>query len=153
MEEDQYDEAELSGWHHDPYGVAVAYRVDQHTDSFVTAWLDALAESPANAQRQAIRKALISQIGACMKCHIAERWRPASRTDFLLGYNRAFRHDTHLSALAPEADCGHCHQPVTDEGAPWHGYETYDLAICVSCHRPGGADDRCLTCHTYHLIR
>ncbi len=90
--------------------------------------------------------------------HVPER-NPAAR-EFT-----KFNHTAHLT-LPALSDCRYCHQdkssqPITRPigrmpQLPSHHVMTSEFATmnvqqCSACHRPGGANDRCVQCHNYHI--
>lgn len=72
-----------------------------------------------------------------------------------------FQHTAHLT-LPALADCRYCHQekssqPILSSAliAGHHPtmseFATMKVSQCAACHRPGGANDRCVQCHNYHV--
>ena len=154
------------GWHHDPDTLTVTYGVPGHADPLAVAWLNALAAepvaSPEPEMRGSVIDALESSFSACLRCHRSDpnavglgnlAWRAGIRPVSGFAAHR-FTHRTHFTALAYSGqDCSHCHKLAATAAAPWHGFEPLDQANCASCHRPGRANDSCLTCHYYHVNR
>jgi hypothetical protein len=150
-----------TGWRHDPDQFTVNYAVPGHADPLAVAWLNALAEQPIDAPANDLRERAIAalefSLSACLQCHKSAPdaaglgdlpWRARIRETSAIGAHRPFVHRTHRNELGPtEQACGRCHKP---DG---HGFAAYDQADCASCHRPGRANDSCLTCHYYHVTR
>lgn len=71
-----------------------------------------------------------------------------------------FQHTAHLT-LPALADCRYCHQeknsqPIVSQKFVAHQpsmseFAEMKVSQCAACHRPGGASDRCVQCHNYHV--
>ncbi len=71
-----------------------------------------------------------------------------------------FRHTAHLT-LPALSDCRYCHQEKRPVSSTVHSsnyqhpatseFASMNLTQCAACHRPGGANDRCVQCHNYHV--
>ena len=118
-----------------------------------------------------------SSSGRCMKCHTAEQTAGGNifipwngQTDHSRrGQFTKFGHRPHLTLLGQE-NCGQCHQqhPFQTFSRPEfvHSNDTINYSNhpsgsnfanlnksnCTTCHRAGGTDQQCLTCHNYHVV-
>ncbi|MDB4928685.1 MAG: Cytochrome c family protein, partial [Myxococcaceae bacterium] len=84
-------------------------------------------------------------LGGCDLCH--EGWRPeapmrVARAE-VPAANLRFSHARHAAA---NIACERCHVGVRAVGLATR-LELPTMATCVTCHRPGGAPDRCAVCH------
>ena len=84
-------------------------------------------------------------LGGCDLCH--EGWRPESPLRVarvvIPTANLRFSHARHA---AQGVACERCHANVRSVGLGTR-LELPTMASCVTCHRPGGAPDRCAVCH------
>ncbi|MBI5366293.1 MAG: hypothetical protein HZA54_04590, partial [Planctomycetes bacterium] len=114
------------------------------------AWIELAARSAANP---AVPREGIFKLGeACLTCHPGARAeRPEWRAASALGAGRGFTRYSHRPHLELR-DCGGCHGVAAPGGnAPIRGFLPLDRAVCLECHTPERAGDRCLTCHAYHV--
>lgn len=115
--------------------------------------------------------------GNCAQCH--QLGRAATQFVSLVGTGRIadlyqvperasgareftkFQHSPHLT-LPALSDCRFCHQdkkqqPLVSMSAmsshhpAQSEFATMTVSQCSACHRPGGANDRCVQCHNYHV--
>lgn len=86
-----------------------------------------------------------SPLGGCDLCH--EGWRPEAPERVaraqIPAANLRFSHARHAAQGVP---CERCHEGVRRVGLATR-LELPTMASCVTCHRPGGAPDRCAVCH------
>ena len=124
------------------------------------------------------RRALSDWVpGNCAQCHqlgrvatkfvsatkptpIADHYQVPERSAAVREFTK-FQHSPHLT-LPALSDCRYCHQdkkqqPVvqlsalTNHHPAMSEFATMKTSQCAACHRPGGANDRCVQCHNYHV--
>ncbi len=89
--------------------------------------------------------AAANPLGGCDLCH--DGWRPeapmrVARAE-VPAANLRFSHARHM---AQGMSCERCHEGVRGVGLATR-LELPRMSSCLTCHRPGGAPDRCATCH------
>ncbi|MEM8943541.1 MAG: hypothetical protein AAGD11_00035 [Planctomycetota bacterium] len=162
------------GWLSDDPTLSIRYRPTGHADSWMTAWIDVMAEATVGPHSQ-ITKPLLKQLmtptaaGQCGSCHSLDRqadgscvvqWYSRRRSDEVAPFTK-FSHQPHLTQ-SELADCQGCHQinalanvmatySATAATEYENGFQPLTKQSCAECHTPGAAGDSCLQCHNYHV--
>ncbi|QDU69188.1 cytochrome c3 family protein [Engelhardtia mirabilis] len=156
---------EGGGWYRQDLDFTLRYRPVGHADPFIRAWSDLVGEAQGEGRSDGLGELATllrdpKAPGQCARCHArvqepsggwALRWTRLEATPGLTH----FSHATHFPLL-DETGCHVCHQPagIGSQGpgvASASSFAPLTREACASCHSSGGASDRCLTCHDYHV--
>ncbi|MEL0079604.1 MAG: cytochrome c3 family protein [Rhodospirillales bacterium] len=157
------------GWQASPY--QISYMPTGHSDSVVRNWIEfSLSEEVRESDlgNQVTEKMLhpADGPGRCFKCHVAPVSDPSLTTvtwkipsQDLRPFTE-FNHTPHLNVLNVGSGCATCHQGVEtskttsgeEKNSPSHPKEFGPIkkSVCSDCHKEGGVQQTCVTCHQYH---
>ncbi|MBF0157571.1 MAG: hypothetical protein HQL57_10340, partial [Magnetococcales bacterium] len=153
------------GWYRQ--GFALRYRPGGHGDPYLRAWLEVASRLPSTGSGGALFSHLgdPGAVGGCLRCHravagegeVSLRWHAWAPQAGERPFSR-FSHAPHTAQAGPP-NCSGCHRlepvPTAPEKRPLPpvsgGLQAITSDGCAACHRPGGADDSCRSCHRYHV--
>jgi len=106
----------------------------------------AAVEGAKNADPEEIRATAARLMKPCLKCHVENGigLQATSPARDVLGMS-TFTHAPHLK----QAACMDCHSSILDSEKAGEAHFA-GLDKCRDCHRWGGTEARCGTCHLYH---
>ena len=165
------------GWYRNNDDFTIRYRPRGHADAFIKSWVDLSAK---NAVQSPIAMDVLDSLtdrknspGKCMKCHSIEKlkdttpdkayqvhWRGALGQLDGQSFNR-FNHSAHLNSINDKG-CITCHSMNADADFK-QAFEGFDAtkfesnfspikkSACIQCHKSGQVNERCTTCHKYHV--
>lgn len=163
----------MDGWSVDPSLLTVSYKPNRHLDHSLELLLNLAASSAGKQSHPAVQQLFEDLtrdvgVGACGKCHTADRladahemnWKATYRDPMLRGFTN-FSHRPHLIESGGQA-CTSCHQLDLDRsgttqfsgGDPTHfvgDFVPIRKAACAVCHQAGLAANSCTECHGYHV--
>ncbi len=160
-------------WQIDDTTLNIAYKPTHHLDSSLKSLFDLIALSEnkdSNPSVHQLFQQLTSDVsvGACGKCHTADRANSAHIVNWKAVYRNAsarsftsFSHQPHLIDSSGKS-CTNCHRLDVDrvQTSQFHGDDPHKFASnfqpirkseCASCHQRGMASNSCTQCHNYHV--
>jgi hypothetical protein len=158
-----------NGWQASAY--QISYLPTGHSDTVVKNWIEfSLSEEVRQNELGAqIKDRMLDPSegpGRCFKCHVAPTSEPQLKTITWKIPNKdlrpftEFNHTPHLNVLNVGSGCATCHQGVKSAketnaksvNSSSHPKEFGPIkkSVCSDCHKEGGVQQTCVTCHQYH---
>jgi hypothetical protein len=158
-----------SGWQAGAY--QISYLPTGHSDTVVQNWIefslrDEVRQNDLGAQITDKMLDPSEGPGRCFKCHVAPISEPKIKTITWKIPNKdlrpftEFNHTPHLNVLNVGSGCATCHQGVKSAketnaksvNSSSHPKEFGPIkkSVCSDCHKEGGVQQACVTCHQYH---
>ena len=156
------------GWQADAY--TISYMPTGHSDPIVQNWIEfSVSKNVLGTETGApLTEKMLNPSdgpGRCFKCHVAPdlksnlaavTWK-IPRKD--LRPFTEFNHTPHLNVLNVGSGCATCHQQIEKPANQSKSIATNSFAkefksitksVCADCHKDGGVQQACGTCHQYH---